>query len=245
MRAILSLPPKRRQRHWQLALIAAGCVLLFYLIFGLSTEMWLDHSYGTKSASFEWRVSMALGYTAVIFLGITLAIGPVNALRHRPTPPHSYLRRDIGIWAGLLALVHVVFGASIHIENFQVWTLFLKDTGSGWVLQDGWFGLAYYVGLLQVAILLLLLGISNDVMMRRLGMSRWKNLQRLLYVVMPLLFVHGFAMHRAENRERVVRLVFMGMMLSILLIQFIGFMATRRKQQRISQQPADAGSQQA
>lgn len=245
MRAMLSLPPKRRQRHWQLALIAIGCVLLLYFVFGLSTEMWLDHSYGMKSSSFEWRMSMALGYTAVIFLGITLGIGPLNALRCRPTPPHSYLRRDIGIWAGLLALVHVVFGASIHIENFQFWTLFLKDTGSGWMLQDGWFGLAYYVGLLQVAILLVLLGISNDEMMRRLGMSRWKNLQRLLYVAMPLIFLHGFAMHRAENRERVVRLIFMGMMFIILLIQLVGFIATRRKQQRISQQPVDAGSQHA
>lgn len=232
MNVIRHLPAKRRQRHLQLALIASGCVLLLYALFGLSDEGWADHAEGPKAAMFEWRMSMALAYTAILFLGVTLAIGPVNALRRRPLAVNSYLRRDIGIWTGLLALTHVAFGASIHIDNFQFWTLWLKETSAadgGWVLQGGWFGVANFAGLLQTILIVLILVISNDIVMLHLGMTRWKNLQRLSYLALGLIFLHGFAYQRVENRDTLLRVVFPTLIGCIAMIQVAGFITIMRK----------------
>ncbi len=232
MNAILHLPARRRQRHLQLTFIASGCVLLLYALFGLSTEGWVDHVEGRKAAMFEWRMSMALAYTAILFLGVTLAIGPVNALRRRPLAVNSYLRRDIGIWAGLLALTHVAFGASIHIDDFQVWTLWLQDTSAadgGWILQGGWFGIANFSGLFQTAIIMLILVISNDIVMDRLGMTRWKNLQRLSYLALGLIFLHGFAYQRVENRDTLLRIILPTLIGCIAIVQAAGFITIVRK----------------
>jgi len=51
-----------------------------------------------------WRLSMATAYVALGLLAATLAIGPLNILRRRPNPVSTDLRRDIGIWAGLIGI---------------------------------------------------------------------------------------------------------------------------------------------
>ena len=63
------------------------------------------------------RASFATGYPALVLLGATLLIGPLNLLRHRPNPVSIDLRRDLGIWAGILAIVHTAIGQCVHLRG--------------------------------------------------------------------------------------------------------------------------------
>lgn len=186
---------------------------------------------------------MSLAYTALVFLAVTLSIGPFYVLFRRPMPVNSYLRRDVGIWAGVLALTHMLFGVTMHTDNLQLWTLWLVEAeGGGWTVRDGWFGIANFTGLAQSVILILVLFISNDVMLRRLGVKRWKNLQRLTYLALLLILLHGFAFHRAENRDTAVRVIFLTIIGVTILIQTAGFVAVWRKKRAITALlPSSAG----
>jgi sulfoxide reductase heme-binding subunit YedZ len=198
-------------------------------LLGYSRERWLDVP-GLKRDTFEWRMSMSLALTAVLFLIPVLAIGPLNMLRKRANPTNSYLRRDLGIWVGVLGLAHMVFGISIHSDNLRFWTLWIIVTpGRPLRLVTGWFGLANYAGLLLASLLALLLAISNDIAMRRLGMRRWKNLQRLSYLALLAIMIHGLAYQELENRDLGLRLVFWGMIAFIIVIQGLGLFTTLRQ----------------
>ncbi len=234
--SFLQLTPARQRRHMILAGCAIICALIAYVLFGASPETWSDGT--VKAEMVEWRISIALAYSALIFLAVTLAIGPLNALRRRPLSANSYLRRDVAIWAGILALAHVPFGASIHTDDLRFWTLWFMDMpmpGSIIPIQTGWYGLANFAGLVQLGIITLLLFISRDVMMLSLGIKRWKTLQRLSYVALISILIHGFAYHRVENRDRATRFIFLAIIGLTILLQIAGFIITLRKRHQQNQ----------
>lgn len=229
----------RVKRHLLLAVIAVVSVVVIFGLLGYSRERWTDVS-ALKRNMFEWRMSMSLALTAMLFLLPVLIIGPLNVLRKRANPTNSYLRRDLGIWAGVLGLAHMVFGISIHTDNLRFWTLWIMVMpGHPPRLETGWFGLANYAGLLLASLIALLLAISNDISMRRLGIRRWKNLQRLSYVALLSIMIHGLAYQQVENRDLGLRLVFWGMIAVIIVIQGLGLYATlrQRREKRLSLAP--------
>jgi sulfoxide reductase heme-binding subunit YedZ len=63
------------------------------------------------------RASFATAYPAMVLLAATLLIGPWNWLRKKPNPVSSDLRRDLGIWAGFLALLHTAVGQCVHLRG--------------------------------------------------------------------------------------------------------------------------------
>jgi sulfoxide reductase heme-binding subunit YedZ len=227
---------KRRRRH---LLLAAGSVLLLtvlYAVFGLSPERWLDIP-DPKAESVIWRLSMALAYSALIFLGATLSLGPINLLRGRPLPVSAMLRRDVGIWAGGLALAHMALGMLIHSDGLKIWWLFIQHRPS-WQhplpLRLSKFGLANYLGLLQGTILLGLLLLSNNRMLRRLGPRRWKNLQRLVYLAFISIAAHGLLYQQVEQRDGRIITLFILLTAVILGMQLLGFWRYRRRQTSIN-----------
>src|SRR5215471_3115707 len=96
----------RRRRVWRHCLLAVTSGLVMA---GVSGPL--------GSGDGLHRASMASAYASLVMFAATLVIGPLNVLRGRPNPVSSYLRRDIGIWAGLLALVHVVVGLQVHLRG--------------------------------------------------------------------------------------------------------------------------------
>src|SRR5262245_40844369 len=104
---------RRVQRHISLA-VASG--LLMVIVFYLTR-------YLTRSGFIWFKLSMASAYTALVLLGATLATGPWNVLRGRPNPVSTDLRRDIGIWAGIVGLVHVAVGLQVHAGG-DIWLYF-------------------------------------------------------------------------------------------------------------------------
>jgi sulfoxide reductase heme-binding subunit YedZ len=143
---------------------------------------------------------MASAYSALALLVVSLCLGPWNVLRSRPNPVSFDLRRDIGIWAGLVALFHTGVGLTVHLRG-RMWMYFLKRLHP-LTLQTTRFGFSNYMGLATAMVLLLLLLISNDISLRKLGIKRWKALQRFSYLAFALTMAHGAAYQLVEKQHR-------------------------------------------
>src|SRR5258708_1253846 len=60
------------------------------------------------------RASFATAYPALALLAATLLVGPWNLIRKQRNPVSSDFRRDLGIWAGILSVVHAATGQFVH-----------------------------------------------------------------------------------------------------------------------------------
>ena len=181
----------------------------------------------SKNPVFRW--SMATGYVGLALLGATLIMGPLNLLRRRPNPVSTDLRRDVGIWAGLVALAHFLIGWQVHMKHrYLYWLREVPDTG-GLALRTDLFGFANYTGLIAVLIALLLLVLSNDYYLRTLGTRRWKALQRWNYWLFALVAAHGVAYQVIEKRIAPFVVAFAALSLVALVAQCLG---SRRMRER-------------
>ncbi|WP_348267130.1 ferric reductase-like transmembrane domain-containing protein [Edaphobacter paludis] len=196
----------RIKRHILLAASAAAGTALIYL--------------ATAPPDFRHRLSMSTAYASLLFLCTTLLLGPWNTLRRRPNPVSFDLRRDIAIWAGLLAILHTAVGLTVHLRG-RMWMYFLKQRHPI-KFQTGLFGSANDIGLLSALFFLVLLVISNDVSLRALGLQRWKSLQRWTYVAVGLAIVHGILFQLVEKRRLPWVLVFATLSIFMVVVQLAG-----------------------
>lgn len=205
--------PRRIRRHCVLIVAAASIVALAYTLI--------------PSPDVRHRLSMASAYGALAFIFVSLCLGPWNVLRTRPNPVSFDLRRDIGIWAGLVALFHTGVGLTVHLRG-RMWMYFLKRLHPP-AVQSTLFGFANYTGLIAAMLLLSLLLISNDISLRNLGVKRWKTLQRFSYVAFVLTVAHGVAYQLIEKRDFPWVLLF-GLMVSVsVTIQLLAFNRVRSR----------------
>jgi sulfoxide reductase heme-binding subunit YedZ len=149
------------------------------------------------------KASFATAYPALILLVATLAVGPVNVLTRRRNPVSLDLRRNLGIWAGILALVHTVIGQDVHLRG-RPWLYYVYQHPSRHLLpiRHDVFGLANYSGLFCTLIVLLLLATSNDYSLRRWGAGSWKKLQRWNYAAFALLAIHALAYEEGIEHQK-------------------------------------------
>jgi sulfoxide reductase heme-binding subunit YedZ len=176
-----------------------------------------------------FRLSMATAYAGLLLLGATLLIGPIRILRKRSPPICSNdLRRDIGIWCGLVSLLHVIFGLQVHLNSMLLY--FVREVGPDkrLVLRTDPFGLANYTGLGATLVIALLLALSNDWSLRRLGARKWKRLQRWNYGGFALVVLHGLLYQVIENRQLPYPMIFGAMVLLVIAVQSAGFRQRRR-----------------
>jgi len=148
------------------------------------------------------RASFASAYPALVLLALTLLIGPWNILRNRRNPVSSDLRRDIGIWAGILAIVHTIVGQNVHFRGRPwLYYVFENPTHHRFPLRSDLFGFSNYTGAASTLIVIALLAMSNDFFLRRLGTPRWKQLQRWNYLAFALAAAHSFAYQSTEHQK--------------------------------------------
>lgn len=178
--------------------------------------------------SMIWWFSMATAYASLVLLAWTLMIGPWNKLRGCPNPVSGYLRRDIGIWAGVLGIVHVIAGLQVHFVG-KMWLYFLPppDAPYRFPLRIDLAGLSHWVGLFATFILLLLLYLSNDASLRRYGTKRWKSLQRWNYAGAILVVAHGFAYQFLEKRTLGFIVAYSAIVLLVVAVQYAGCRAVK------------------
>ncbi len=148
------------------------------------------------------KASFATAYPALFLLAFTLLVGPLNVLTKRRNPISSDLRRDSGIWAGILAIAHSVVGQGVHLRG-RPWLYYIYDSRQPHLfpVRHDLFGFANYTGLLGVLIMLVLLASSNDYSLRRLGTPQWKGLQRWNYAVFGLVAAHAIAYQAIEHQR--------------------------------------------
>lgn len=175
------------------------------------------------------RASFATAYPALALLAVTLLIGPWNLVRHRPNPVSSDLRRDFGIWAGILGIAHTAIGQCVHLRG-RPWLYYvygLTEHHHTIPVRHDLFGFANYTGALGVLILVALLATSNDYSLRALGTRGWKKLQRWNYTIFALAGAHAIGYQAIEKqRPRFVAAVILCLVVA-LGFQVIGMMRRR------------------
>jgi len=149
------------------------------------------------------RASFATAYPALVLLAVTLLIGPWNLLRGRANPVSSDLRRDIGIWAGILSVVHTAVGQCVHLRG-RPWLYYIygpTEHHHAFPLRHDLFGFANYTGAAGVLVVIVLLATSNDYSLRAMGTRGWKKLQRWNYAVFALVAIHAFGYQGIEKQH--------------------------------------------
>src|SRR5215467_10425835 len=99
------------------------------------------------SPNLVFRLSMGSAYAGLALVGISLAIGPWNVVRRKPNPVSTDLRRDIGIWAAVVALFHVGVGLQVHMRSMWEYFFYLSGGSPRLPIRRDAFGLANYTGL--------------------------------------------------------------------------------------------------
>ena len=148
------------------------------------------------------RASFATAYPAIVLLAVTLLIGPLNLLRRMANPVSSDLRRDTGIWAGILGVVHTAVGQCVHLRG-RPWLYYIygrTERYHGFPLRHDLFGFSNYTGAISALVLVALMATSNDYSLRLMGAKRWKKLQRWNYAAFTLAGMHALGYQGIEKQ---------------------------------------------
>ena len=201
--------------HVPLFLVSSAAVLMIY-----------THR---PSPDFWSKASFATAYPALFLVLASLAIGPTNVLLRRPNPISIDLRRDIGIWAGILSIAHTVIGQNVHLRG-RPWLYYIyAPREHHWFpIRHDAFGFANYTGLACTLLVAALLATSNDYALRRLGARQWKSLQRWNYAAFALAAAHAYGYQEGVEHQHLpwVLLISVGIALT-LAIQIAGWLRRR------------------
>ncbi|PZR99042.1 MAG: hypothetical protein DLM69_07810 [Candidatus Chloroheliales bacterium] len=159
-------------------------------------------------------LTVGLAYVSLIFIALTLLIGPLRLWQYRRIPLNLDSRRDIGSWAALTSVVHV---------TLVFWGRNFGGSIAYFFGQFTWFGAVNYLGLFAAIIILGLLLISNDIALRRLRGPRWKALQRFNYLLFAVAVAHTFGFEYFMQRGWGITGLVIALTLVILVAQAIGF----------------------
>src|SRR5680860_464343 len=55
-------------------------------------------------------ITLTSGYLSIFLLAVSLLLGPLNLMLKLKNPISTYIRRDVGIFGGILGVVHSVVG---------------------------------------------------------------------------------------------------------------------------------------
>ena len=204
--------------HLPLAVTSAACFLLFYAL--------------ARTAYLPFGLSMGTAYTAATLLGVTLVLGVLKVVRGETSPVSTDWRRDVGIWAALFGLAHVVIGLQVHAPG-RMWTYFVypAEESHSFPLRFDTLGWSNHLGLLAGLLLVFLLVLSNDCSLRRLGARRWKGFQRWNYALFGLVLAHGVLYQILEKRDAGWVIGLAALSALVIGLQLAGFQRRRKQEQ--------------
>jgi sulfoxide reductase heme-binding subunit YedZ len=172
------------------------------------------------------QLASPTGDVALVLLAVTLLIGPVNLLLRRRNPINNYLRRDAGAWTAIFSVVHVIVGFQGHGGGaFGFLDYFVAD---GRPLINS-FGLGNWTGLAATLIVVGLLVLSTDRSLRELKAKRWKDLQRLNYTLLALVFLHAVFYGALGRMTSPFTIVLISTFILVLAGQVLGIWLWRRR----------------
>jgi sulfoxide reductase heme-binding subunit YedZ len=178
------------------------------------------------------RASFATAYPALLLLAATLWLGPWKLLRGQRLPVSSDLRRDVGIWAGILAVLHTGVGQCVHLRG-RPWLYYIYDHPERHFLplRHDLFGFSNYTGAAATLLALALLATSSDYALRRLGTPAWKRLQRWNYALFALVACHAIGYQTIEKQHLPFVLTVAATLAVTVALQGMGYRLRRGKRQ--------------
>src|SRR5262245_26183351 len=200
--------------HLPLAVASVTCCLLVFAL--------------AKTKYLPFRLSMATAYTGTLLLGLTLVLGVIKVLSGESNPVSTDWRRDVGLSAALVGLAHLLVGLQVHAPG-RMWTYFVypAEQRRSFPVRFDTVGWANHLGLLAGLLLILLLALSNDWSLKRLGAQRWKGLQRWNYAVFGLVLAHGVLYQILEKRIAGWVIAFAVLSVLVIVLQVAGFRSRR------------------
>ncbi len=174
-------------------------------------------------------MSLSTAYAGFLYIAVALILAPAGLIRGKPLGLSNILRRDFGIWSGVFALAHFIFGIQVHFGG--VWRNYFFEPephGSGLALRFDAFGVANHLGLIAVLVFCVLLALSNSASIRKLGPARWKLFQQAAYPLFATLLLHGAIYQALETRTLFLIVVFALISATAVIAQIAGVMRRRQ-----------------
>jgi sulfoxide reductase heme-binding subunit YedZ len=129
-----------------------------------------------------------LGLWGLRFLVLTLAITPLKDLLRKPWP--LAFRRMLGLFAFFYILLH--FLTWLILDQELLWSGILTDIGKRPFIT---------IGFIAFLLLIPMAVTSTNGWIRRLGAQRWRQLHRLIYVIVLLGVWHFYWLVKSDVRE--------------------------------------------
>ena len=206
----------RSRRHLALVLVVtAFCAAAWYV---------------GEAAEATARLSLTTAWLCFVLLAAALCIGPWRVLHSGRPTLNDLLRRDLGIWAAITALAHLL-AATVVVMTPVYYSRYINGADNQ-PLSNPVGQLSIVSGYLIGIICLVLLAASNNRALRVLGAQRWKAVQRWAYVIFALTAAHGLAFQYIEFRTGMWLIALSLGSLVVLTLQLAGRRAVRRHTQR-------------
>ncbi len=209
-------------------------------------------TYGFLESRAQWsemhRWNRALGDASVVLVALSMMIGPLSRLwgaAKRLIP----WRRELGIYGVIAAFIH----ATIILVGWMNWDLYrlvgmeFHPGLQRYVMFQQGLGFSNILGIAALIYALILTLTSNDFSQRWLGASVWKHVQQGTYIMWWIivlhtgyfLFMHFLHFDRATPEPNWFRWPFVGLVVTIMLLQFAATLKTWRLKARGGAAPAE------
>ena len=189
----------------------------------------------------EWspmhRWNRATADISLVLVALAMVLGPMSRLWRRFVVLLPY-RRELGIYAIILALVHfmIILIGWVQLDLMRLVGFEFHPGLQQYVMVQQGFGLANLIGILALLYGAILAITSNDRSIKWLGNSVWKFVQQGTYVLWWLsvvhtayfLFMHFLDFHRQTPEPNWFQWPFVGLVTIVLVLQVAASLMTWR-----------------
>ncbi len=133
-------------------ILSAVLIGILYYFYSVS----YDYSFGRT-------LSHTLAYGSIVFIGLSLVLGPISHILQKD---FSEYRKDFGLLGFGVAFLHILLSFRYSV---------------------GW---SFVFGLLALITFFIAASTSNNWAFKRLGFDRWRSIQRLSYLAFFLAILH-------------------------------------------------------
>lgn len=209
---------------------------LMVVVFAVVATALFLYSRAEWSAMHRWN--RAIGDVSLVLIAMAMMLGPLSRLWRGAVRVLPY-RRELGIYAVLLAFVHavIILLGWVELDLMRLFGFEFHPGLQRYVMVNHGFALANVLGLLGLAYGLVLGVTSNDLSLRLLGNNIWKYVQRGTYVLWWLsvahtayfLFIHFLDFHRQTPEPNWAQWPFVALVGTVLGLQIAASTMTWRK----------------
>ncbi len=173
-------------------------------------------------------LSLSTAWLCFAYMAAALSLGPIRARRTGKPVTNLQARRDLGIWAGITGLVHLWVATDQSMtERYMAIYVNIADQVISASARADLFAWGSIIGFLIGLVLLLLLGLSNNWILNKLGVKTWKRMQRLAYPAFALTAAHGVMFQLLESRQLYWVALLILVAAGVALLQVLGVRAVR------------------